>query len=123
MPKILIVDDEADMRTYLKAVLEDNKYETVEAADGEEGYSLLQDIIPDLVVLDIIMPKESGVKFYRQLRKNPDLSNIPVIIVSGAPRYNELFARDHATMPKPFAFIEKPPDRDLLLEKIKAAVG
>jgi response regulator RpfG family c-di-GMP phosphodiesterase len=69
------------------------------------------------------MPRETGVKFYRQLHKDPELSRIPVIILSGVTRYKELFARDHATMPKPLAFVEKPIDRDALLAIIKEAIG
>ena len=53
----------------------------------------------------------------------PELSKIPVIICSGVTRYKELFSRDHKTMPKPFAFIEKPIDKDLLIRKIKEAIG
>ena len=55
--------------------------------------------------------------------KNPELKGIPVIIVSGVSSYKDLFGRDHATMPKPFAFIEKPVDADELLATIASAVG
>jgi CheY-like chemotaxis protein len=78
---------------------------------------------PDLISLDIIMPRETGQKFYRELVKDPDFSKTPVIILSGVTRYKELFARDHKTMPKPFAFVEKPIDKDELLGKVKDALG
>ena len=121
--KILIVDDEKDPREYLKVLFEENGYETAVATDGDEAFDKTKELKPDLVSLDIIMPRESGVKFYRQLCKDPELSKIPVIICSGVTRYKELFARDHATMPKPVAFIEKPIDKDELLKKVKETIG
>jgi CheY-like chemotaxis protein len=121
--KILVVDDEQDQRTYLETLFAENGYETATATDGDEALPKAREFNPDLITLDIIMPRETGVKFYRQLHKDPQLSKIPVIILSGVTRYKELFARDHATMPKPLAFIEKPIDRDALLTAIKDAIG
>jgi CheY-like chemotaxis protein len=124
MPKkILIVEDEDDPRTYLEVLFQENGYETAVATDGDEALPKAKEFKPDLITLDIIMPHETGVKFYRNLHKDPVLSKIPVIILSGVTRYKELFARDHATMPKPFAFVEKPFDKEELLAKVKEAVG
>ena len=121
--KILIVDDEADVRTYLEVLYQENGYETAVAADGDEALPKVREFKPDLISLDIIMPRETGQKFYRDLVKDPDFSKTPVIILSGVTRYKELFARDHKTMPKPFAFVEKPIDKDELLGKVKEAIG
>jgi CheY-like chemotaxis protein len=121
--KILIVDDEADVRTYLEVLFQENGYETALAADGDEAMPMVREFKPDLISLDIIMPRETGQKFYRALVKDPEFSKTPVIILSGVTRYKELFSRDHKTMPKPFAFIEKPVDKDELLGKIKEAIG
>ena len=121
--KILIVDDEADVRTYLEVLYQENGYETAVATDGDEAMPKVREFKPDLVSLDIIMPHESGQKFYRALVKDPEFSKTPVIILSGVTRYKELFSRDHKTMPKPFAFVEKPIDKDELLGKIKEAIG
>jgi len=121
--KILIVDDEADVRSYLEALLKDNGYETAIAVDGDQAMPKAKSFHPDLISLDIIMPHETGQKFYRELCKDPELSKVPVIIVSGVTRYKELFARDHKTMPKPFAFIDKPIDREAYLAKVAEALG
>lgn len=121
--KILIVDDEADVRTYLEVLFQENGYETAVAGDGEEAMAKVREFEPDLVSLDIIMPHESGQKFYRALVKDPEFSKVPVIICSGVTRYKELFSRDHKTMPKPFAFVEKPIDKDELLGKVRKAIG
>ena len=121
--KILIVDDEADVRTYLEVLFQENGYETAVAADGDEAMPKVHEFKPDLISLDIIMPRESGQKFYRKLVKDAEFGKTPVIICSGVTRYKELFSRDHKTMPKPFAFIEKPIDKGELLGKIKEAIG
>ncbi|UCH84774.1 MAG: response regulator [Candidatus Latescibacterota bacterium] len=121
--KILIVDDESDPREYLRVLFEDNGYETAFAVDGDEAMDKVREFKPDLITLDIIMPNETGQKFYRALVKDPEFGKLPVIFCSGVTRYKELFARAHKTMPKPFAFIEKPIDKDLLLAKVKEAIG
>ena len=121
--KILIVDDEEDPRVYLDVLFKEHGYETDFAADGDEAMPKVREFHPDLITLDIIMPHESGQKFYRALCKDPELKRIPVIICSGVTRYKELFSRDYATMPKPFAFVEKPIDKTALLQKVKEALG
>jgi CheY-like chemotaxis protein len=121
--KILIVDDEEDPRTYLAALFQDNGYETKCVTDGDEAREVVKDYMPDLITLDIIMERETGQKFYRWLQDDEALKKIPVIICSGVTRYKELFSRDHLKMPKPFFFIEKPIDRQLMLDKVKEAVG
>ena len=121
--KILIVDDEADPRTYLEVLFQDNGYETKTVSDGDEARAVIKDFMPDLITLDIIMERETGQKFYRWLQDDEDLKKIPVIICSGVTRYKDLFSRDHLKMPKPFFFIEKPIDQQLLLDKVKEAIG
>lgn len=120
--RILIVDDEADVRTYLDVLFKENGYETALATDGDEAMPRVREFKPDLITLDIIMPKETGQKFYRELCRDARYSKIPVIICSGVTRYKELFSRDYATMPKPKAFIEKPIDKEALLEEVKKAL-
>ncbi|MEW5701794.1 MAG: response regulator [Candidatus Zixiibacteriota bacterium] len=121
--KIMIVDDEADPRTYLEALFQDSGYTTLTVADGDEAWDKVAEFQPDLITLDIIMARETGVKFYRRLCKDPMLSKIPVIICSGVTQYKDLFSRDHHTMPKPLAFVDKPIDKTSLLELVRTAIG
>lgn len=122
--KVLVVDDELDMRTYLSTLLETNDYEAVVATNGQEGMQKVKDKKPDLVILDILMPKESGVKMYRELKTDDNLKNIPVLVLSAISK--KTFTHSQKTLdefkgksvPEPEAYIEKPPDSDELLEII-----
>ena len=85
--KILVLDDEPSVVTYLEALLQDNGYETVSASNGLEGMEKAREEKPDLITLDISMPEESGLRFYRELKGDPDLAGIPVVIVTGVTGY------------------------------------
>jgi DNA-binding response OmpR family regulator len=120
--KILIVEDEKDPKRFLELLFNENGFETATASDGKEALEMVKSFNPDIVTLDIIMPEQSGVKFYRDLKKGSDHEKLPVIIITGVPRYKDLFKRDYATMPKPFAFMEKPIDGDALVDKVREAL-
>ena len=120
--KVLIVDDEEDTRSYLEALLSDNGYETALAEDGEDGFRKLADFTPDVIILDIIMPNQTGVGFYRKLKKSEEHKNIPVMILTGVSSYKDFFGRSHLTLPKPQEFMEKPFSTEELLGKIKALI-
>jgi len=120
--KVLIVDDEEDVRSYLESLLSDNGYETELAEDGEDGFRKLAGFSPDIIVLDIIMPNQTGVGFYRKLKKSEMYKDIPVIVLTGVSSYKDFFSRSHLTLPKPQEFMEKPFSSDELLEKIGALV-
>ena len=122
---ILVIDDEPDVRTYLTTLLENNGYDTVSAGDGNDALEKIKDTKPDLITLDISMPEKSGVKFYRELKENPDFSSIPVLVVTGVTGYGrsgsdfEQFLSSRKHVPPPDGFIEKPlDDRDELLQKV-----
>lgn len=121
--KVLIVDDEEDIRSYLDSLLSDNGYETVLAEDGEQAFQKLPDVLPDVVILDIVMPNQSGVGFYRKLKKSDTYKDIPVIVLTGFSGYKDFFSRDYHTLPKPQLFMEKPIIPEELLDNIKAVVS
>lgn len=113
--KILIVDDDAVVVKYLKALLEDNGYDTCTAADSQEGLAALREEKPDLITLDLEMPGEWGPRFYRKLRQDKALRDIPVVVISGIDG-------DHA-IKDAVAFLAKPFDPDKLLGIIKKTIG
>ncbi|MCC6349886.1 MAG: response regulator [Candidatus Eisenbacteria bacterium] len=81
-PRILIVDDEPDLRSVLRFGLEAERFEVIEAADGEEGLKLACDQLPDLIVLDLMLPRMDGYKVCRALKFDDRYRHIPVIILS-----------------------------------------
>jgi len=117
MKKILIIDDEKDMRVYLEAVFRKAGYETESASDGDEGVWLAEAHQPDLITLDVLMPKKSGVKAYRALRTSKKTASIPIIVLTGLTRSDDFFG-DFGELPRPEAVIEKPIERDAFLEKV-----
>ncbi|UCG87132.1 MAG: response regulator [Gemmatimonadota bacterium] len=122
--KILIVDDEPDVVSYLKMLLDDGGYETVTAADGSEGLEKVRQEKPDLVTLDITMPEASGTRFYKEMKTNAELSSIPIVIVTavtgyGGDPYGYMKFLSHSRLvPEPEGFFPKPIDREALLEKV-----
>lgn len=124
--KILVVEDEADVKIYLQALFEDNGYEVVTAGDGKIGMELVRSEKPDLITLDISMPEESGVKMYRQLHEEPELKKIPVFIVTGLSsefkRFMAHMQKRHKVDP-PTAYFEKPIDEKMVIKKIKEVIG
>jgi len=81
-PKILLVDDDPDFVEATKTVLESKAYEVSVAYDGDEGLRKAREEKPDLILLDIIMPVEDGFTAAEKLKKDPELSRIPVIILT-----------------------------------------
>jgi len=120
---ILVVDDEQDVRTYLRTLFAREGYEVVTAEDGEEGLELARNSRPALVFLDIMMPKRTGIMLYRRLKKDPGLGEVPVVILTGLSQYRAFFAQDFEEVPQPEAFVEKPPDRQELLRLAAELTG
>jgi len=90
MAKILLVDDDPDFVEATKAVLESKPYQVITALSGEEGLKKAREEKPDLVLLDIIMPEVDGFQVCQQLKKDPQLSQIPVIMITSfSERYME----------------------------------
>jgi CheY-like chemotaxis protein len=122
--RILVIDDEPDERIYLATLLEDNGYATETAEDGNEGLEKARADPPDLITLDITMPGKSGVKFFREIRQDPELGRIPIVVVTGVTGlggkpeefHKFLSTRQHA--PPPEGFIPKPVDRAMLIETV-----
>jgi len=121
--KILIVDDEPDVVTYLETFFNDNGFVTVTASDGKDGFAKAKAELPDLITLDISMPEESGVRMYRQLQDEATTKAIPVIIVTGISADFERFIRSRKQVREPDGYFEKPIDKEALLAKIQEIFG
>jgi CheY-like chemotaxis protein len=117
--RILIVDDELDIRTYLSTLFEDQGYITVQAKDGVEAMQKLQTENPDLITLDISMPEKSGVKFFRDLKSDDQWKKIPIIIVTGVSEDFKKFISSRRQVPAPEGFVPKPINREEILAIVK----
>jgi len=140
--KIAIIDDDPDIITFFKSVLEDEGYVFVEASDGEEGIPLIRSEKPDLVPLDLMMPKKGGFLVFNEMNDNPELQGIPIIIISGATQATGI---DHKQLANVYTsekiqdreeeadgapvtratieYLEKPVEPDVLLTAVKKVLG
>jgi len=121
--KILIIDDEKDMRVYLGTLFKKAGYEVEAAENGEQGVVKAGEFGPDLITLDVLMPKKSGVKAYRELRTAPETSAIPIIILTGLTQQEDFFGDEVGPAKKPDAIVEKPIEPDSFLETVKGVIG
>lgn len=117
--KILIIDDEEDVVTYLSAFFTDNGFETISAINGKEGFEKAKSEKPDIITLDVSMPEESGVKALRDLQNNESTKNTPIIMVTGVSIDMKRFIETRKQVHPPEGYFEKPIDREALLKKIK----
>lgn len=83
MPRILVVDDARHVREPLARLLEAAGQETVTAANGRDAWLTLYEGLPDLILLDLMMPQMDGITFLRLLRRSDHWSHLPVIVVTG----------------------------------------
>ncbi|MCJ7494585.1 MAG: response regulator [Deltaproteobacteria bacterium] len=117
--KILIVDDEQDILTYLSTLLEDNGYNTVLAKNGEEALKQMEAALPDLITLDISMPGKSGVKFYRDMKVDDRWKHIPIIIITGVSEDFKKFISSRQQVPPPEGYLSKPIEKEEILALVK----
>jgi CheY-like chemotaxis protein len=146
--KVLVVDDDKNTVRFLSVALQENGYEPISAFDGEEGFQRVEDSNPDLLLLDVMMPKRTGFVLFKQLRRNEKYKNIPVIMLTAVAdvlEEDESHAGDD-TFERPFdslreglkraivqmrdeglvrpeKFIDKPIDPEALIEAVKELIG
>lgn len=127
--KVLVVDDELDMRTFITTLLETEGFRPLSAEDGIKGLELAREKRPALIILDVMMPRESGVSMYREIKNDPELKNIPVIMLSALAKktffHSQKVLNEYKgeQIPEPEAYIEKPPEPDELLAAINQVLG
>ncbi|WP_109745089.1 hybrid sensor histidine kinase/response regulator transcription factor [Arcicella aurantiaca] len=112
---VLLVEDNDDIRQYLKSVLE-NSYQIYEAKNGKEGFEKAQEIIPDLIITDLMMPEENGLVFCQKIKKDERTSHIPVIVLTAKhSQSTEVESYDFGAD----AFVAKPFDTTVLQSRIQ----
>ena len=110
---ILVVDDEPDVREFLSTCIKDAGFQVKTAEDGVDGLEKIEKYMPDLVTVDMVMPRRSGINLIRKLKKTKSMSNIPVIVIT-AHAQDEFGQEDiskfdgFATHLKPRYIMEKP---------------
>ena|SRR3972149_3257208 len=115
--RILIVDDDDIMRQLFRFVLEREGYEVAEAASGDRILARTVNFKPDLILLDVMMPRVSGLDVCRQLKKDSRTQHVPVIIISA---YSNAVTRAEGLLAGAIDFINKPCSPYQLLDKIQA---
>jgi twitching motility two-component system response regulator PilH len=127
--KVLVVDDDPDARLFSVTVIEEQGYQPLEAQDGVEGLKIIKAEKPDLVILDILMPRQSGIRLYRELKTDKSLKKIPVVVLSGIAQKTFLRSQKALTefggaeVPEPEFYLEKPAEADDLVNTIRQAIG
>lgn len=118
--KILIVDDEQDIVETLKFILEANNYECFCAYNGEDGLNLAKEIMPDLIILDVMMPKINGYKISRLLKYDNKYKDIPIIMVTARSQEQDKLIGEETGVNE---YISKPFELDEILEAVKKYLG
>ncbi|MBA4359068.1 MAG: response regulator [Desulfovibrio sp.] len=127
--RILVVDDEMDLRTFISTLLQSNGYKVSVAENGEQGMERVKEKRPAMITMDVMMPKESGIKMYRDIKTNAEFKDIPVLVISGLARKTFLHSQrvldkfKNQAVPEPDGYIEKPPEPDELLGEVRRLIG
>lgn len=127
MARALIVDDEADAREFVRAILESEDWEVEEAEDGEAGLAKAGELKPDLIVLDVQMPKKDGFAVFGELVKNPDTTDAKVIMLTGVGEKMGIgFSGDDMSEylgKEPDAYVEKPIEPEAFKRIVQKVAG
>ena len=125
--RVLIVDDEPDVREFVKAALADEGYEFVEAGDGEEALIKAMANVPDLAILDVQMPKKDGFQLFADLRRGDTTKSMPVIMLTAVTQRTGIGfnAQDVGNYlgSEPEAYIDKPIDPATLSQTVRKLLG
>ena len=116
--KILVIDDDPTIIKLVRSLLEEAKYQVTTAVDGQEGLEKVKDNIPDLIILDIKMPKTDGYTFILELKKQEDLKDVPVMMLTVQDAMEDLFRMEGVQ-----DYLTKPIDSKVFLEKVRRCLG
>src|SRR5574341_782058 len=117
MARILVIDDDADVRRVIRRTLEAEGHNVREAADGKAGMKLYRERPADLVVTDLFMPEQEGLETIRELRRS--FKDVKILVVTGSPPGGPMDFRAHATALGAKATLSKPFTREELLGAVQ----
>jgi len=127
--KVLVVDDDPDVRSFVMTVLDENRYVPLVAKDGVEAFEIIEKDSPDLVILDVLMPRGSGIRLYHKLKTTEKYKRIPIIMFTGIALSSFLKSQKvldefkGEEVPEPDIYLEKPVDPEELAEAVKKKIG
>ncbi len=123
------MDDEEDMRIFMKTLFGDRGYETIEAPDAEQAFATLATARPDLVCLDVMLPGLSGIELYRKMKLDERTRSIPAVFVTSFCKAAD-FSGDRfrkiipdLEVPEPEGYVEKPARTKTLLKTVEKALN
>src|SRR5574341_1502699 len=117
MARILVIDDDPDVRRAISRHLQSDGHDVIEAPDGKVGMRLFRESPTDLVVTDLFMPEQEGLETIRELRRS--FEDVKILVVTGAPPGSPLDFRAHATALGAKATLSKPFTREELLGAVQ----
>jgi len=122
----LVIDDEADIRNYISSILEEHGWTVRTASTAEEGERLVRESRPEVILLDLVMPGQSGIQLFARLRGDEGTRGIPLVMVTGIKEqlnidWKEIVTRLKARVPD--GFIEKPIDPTRLAQLVENVVS
>ena len=127
--RVLIIEDEPDVAAYLEILLTENGFHALSETDALRAIAAADTFQPDVICLDVVMPKKTGLTIYVAIKQHPRLRHVPVVIVSALhPQRDfsdiniEKLARER-NIPVPDAWLEKPIERAHFLDVIRAAAS
>lgn len=123
--KILVVDDDPDLVDATSIILKSKNYDVSVAYDGVEGLEKARNEKPDLIVLDVMMPQKDGYTLCKELKADPDLSRIPVLLLTAvvANIFTTRFTQQMGMETEADDFIDKPVEPQVLVERIEALLA
>lgn len=118
---ILIVDDDPDVREAVKIILETQPYELIFASNGEECLEQVKKNTPDLIILDLLMPKKDGFEVIKELREHPSYPRIPILVLTAVKKEaaGRRYELETALRMDVDDYIEKPIQPDDLIDRVK----
>jgi DNA-binding response OmpR family regulator len=124
-PRVAVVDDEPDVLTFVRLALGDRGFDVLTLDRVEGALAALRAFGPDAVCLDLLMPERTGLSLLVEIRKDPDLARVPVLILSALNARNELLEtlRREGLGPEPVAFVEKPLEMEALVRALSKCLG